>query len=140
MRLDVNRFYTGRLLTNLPDYFDNRWKKEGDELTTDIPKYVANASTSSTQRNTNFYTQGLSNITSASYAKLRDLTVNYQFGKNIAEKLSMRDLNIYGQINNLLLWTKNQNNIDPEYFDYQQGLRLDRMPVFYTFGLRASFK
>ena len=140
MRLDVNRFYTGRLLTNLPDYFDNRWKKEGDELNTDIPKYVANASTSSTQRNTNFYTQGLSNITSASYAKLRDLTVNYQFGKNIAEKLSMRDLNIYGQINNLLLWTKNQNNIDPEYFDYQQGARLDRMPVFYTFGLRASFK
>lgn len=140
MRLDVNRFYTGRLLTNIPTYFENRWKKEGDELNTDIPKYIANTSTSSTQRNTNFYTQGLSNIASASYAKLRDLTINYQFGKNIAHKLSMRDLTIYGQVNNILLWTKNRSNIDPEYYDYQQGVRLDRMPAFYTFGLRASFK
>jgi TonB-linked SusC/RagA family outer membrane protein len=140
MRLDVNRFYTGRLLTNQPTYFENRWKKEGDELTTDIPKYIANTSTSSTQRNTNFYTQGLSNITSASYAKLRDLTINYQFGKNIANKLSMKELSIYGQVNNILLWTKNQNKIDPEYYDYQLGVRLDRMPAFYTFGLRASFK
>jgi hypothetical protein len=140
MRLDVNRFYTGRLLTNQPTYFENRWKKEGDELTTDIPKYIANTSTSSTQRNTNFYTQGLSNITSASYAKLRDLTINYQFGKIIANKLSMKELSIYGQVNNILLWTKNQNKIDPEYYDYQLGVRLDRMPAFYTFGLRASFK
>jgi TonB-linked SusC/RagA family outer membrane protein len=140
MRLDVNRFYTGRLLTNLPDYFENRWKKEGDEQNTDIPKYIANSSTSTTQRNTNFYTQGLSNIASASYAKLRDLTINYQIGKKIADKLSMRDLTIYGQVNNILLWTKNRNHIDPEYFDYQQGVRLDRMPAFYTFGLRASFK
>jgi TonB-linked SusC/RagA family outer membrane protein len=140
MRLDVNRFYTGRLLTNIPTYFENRWKKEGDELNTDIPKYIANTSTSSTQRNTNFYTQGLTNIASASYAKLRDLTINYQFGKNIANKLSMRDLSIYGQVNNILLWTKNRSHIDPEYYDYQQGVRLDRMPAFYTFGLRASFK
>jgi hypothetical protein len=82
----------------------------------------------------------LSNITSASYAKLRDLTINYQFGKNIANKLSMKELSIYGQVNNILLWTKNQNKIDPEYYDYQLGVRLDRMPAFYTFGLRASFK
>jgi hypothetical protein len=52
----------------------------------------------------------------------------------------MKELSIYGQVNNILLWTKNQNKIDPEYYDYQLGVRLDRMPAFYTFGLRASFK
>lgn len=140
MRLDVNRFYTGRLINNIPANFGDRWKKEGDELTTNVPKYIANSANSTSQRSTALYTQAYSNIVDASYAKLRDLTLTYNFEKVMLGRLSMRDLSIYGQVNNVLLWTGNDANIDPEYYDLQQGIRTDRMPAFYTIGIRASFK
>lgn len=140
MRRDVNRFYTGRLTSNIPEYFVNRWKVTGDETKTDIPKYIANTATSTSSRYTNLYTNALQNIVSASYAKLRDVTLNYSFSPDLTRKLSMSSLDLYAQVNNILLWTKNKNDIDPEYYDLQQGVRTDRMPAFYTIGIRASFK
>jgi TonB-linked SusC/RagA family outer membrane protein len=139
MRRDVNRFYTGRMLNNMPVYFNDRWKVPGDEAKTDVPKYIANTATNTSTRNTAFYTSAFQNIESASYVRLRDLTLNYALPADVTKKLSMSELSIYGQVNNILLWTKNKHGIDPEYFDVQAGLRTDRMPAFYTFGVRASF-
>jgi TonB-linked SusC/RagA family outer membrane protein len=139
MRRDVNRFYTGRLINNLPTYFNDRWKVSGDETKTDVPKYIANTATNTSTRNTAFYTSAYQNIESASYLRLRDLTLNYALPADLVKKLSMSDLSVYGQVNNVLLWTKNKHGIDPEYFDVQAGLRTERMPAFYTFGIRASF-
>ncbi len=140
MRRDVNQFYTGRLTRNIPEYFTNRWKAAGDETKTDIPKYIANTATSTSSRYTSLYTNALQNIVSASYAKIRDVTLNYSFSPGLTNRLSMSSLDIYAQVNNILLWTKNKNGIDPEYYDLQQGVRTDRMPAFYTIGIRASFK
>lgn len=140
MRSDVNRFYTGRLLNNIPAYFEDRWKQPGDELVTDVPRYIANSATSTSTRNVNFYTQSTSNIVSASYAKIRDFTLSYSVGSSLLNKLSMSDLSVYGQINNIMLWTNNKLGIDPEFYDLQQGIRAERMHAFFTFGLRASFK
>ncbi|MCE2834012.1 MAG: TonB-dependent receptor [Chitinophagaceae bacterium] len=139
MRRDVNRFYTGRLINNLPTYFNDRWKVAGDETKTDVPKYIANTATNTSSRNTAFYTSAFRNIESASYLRLRDLTLNYALPSDMVKKLTMSELSVYGQVNNVLLWTKNKNGIDPEYFDVQNGLRTERMPAFYTFGIRASF-
>lgn len=140
MRRDVNQFYTGRLTRNIPEYFTNRWKVAGDETKTDIPKYIANTATSTSSRYTSLYTNALQNIVSASYAKLRDITLNYSFNKGLTQRFSMSSLDVYAQVNNILLWTKNKDGIDPEYYDLQQGVRADRMPAFYTIGIRASFK
>ncbi len=140
MRSDVNRFYTGRLTNNIPAYFENRWKAPGDELVTNVPKYIANTSLSSTQRNTILYTSAYQNIVSASYAKLRDLTLSYNFNQGLMDKLSMGELSIYGQVNNIMLWRNNDQGIDPEFYDLQNGVRNDLMPAFFTFGIRASFK
>jgi len=139
MRRDVNRFFTGRLVNNLPTYFNDRWKVAGDETRTDVPKYIANTATNTSTRNTALYTSAFRNIESASYLRLRDLTLNYGLPSDLVKKLSMSELSVYGQVNNLLLWTKNKHGIDPEYFDVQAGLRTERMPAFYTFGIRASF-
>jgi hypothetical protein len=139
MRRDVNDFYTGRLLRNYAEYFNDRWKKAGDEAITDIPGYLP-SSTSATQRMTALYTQSYYNIISASYAKLRDVTLAYSFPKRVTDKLSMMELQVYGQVNNIMLWKNNKFDIDPEYFNPQLGVRTTRMPAFYTIGLRISFK
>ena len=49
MRRDVNQMYTGRLGANIPVYFNNRWQNPGDELKTDVPKYIGNAALNSSR-------------------------------------------------------------------------------------------
>ena len=140
MRLDVNQFYTGRLNQNYPVYLLNRWKAPGDERLTDVPRYEPNTSINSSTRYVDLYTSALKNIVSAAYAKLRDFTITYNFSETAIKKMNMTNLAIYGQVNNILLWAKNKNNIDPEYHILQTGRRADRMPPFYTIGVKVAFR
>ncbi|TCC98517.1 SusC/RagA family TonB-linked outer membrane protein [Pedobacter hiemivivus] len=152
MRKDVNGFYSGRLRQNIAEYFENRWKQPGDENRTDIPAYIADGSVSGSSRSLDLYEAADINIVSASYARLRDLTLSYRVPTGF-----LRELKIYGQVNNVLLWTANNNDIDPEYYNMgqmglqvgsgssSQGLQLasmrpNRMKAFYTIGLNVSFK
>ncbi len=139
MRRDVNQFYTGRLSTNIPTYFNDRWQVAGDELKTDVPKYVGNTAQNSL-RYVNLYTQGNSNVVSASYAKLRDLTLSYQIPSKLIDKIGFADFSVYAQVNNVLLWKNNNYDIDPEYYNLGTGVRSSIMPAFYTIGFKTSFK
>jgi hypothetical protein len=139
MRRDVNQFYTGRLTTNVPNYVAERWKKPGDETTTDVPRYTGNTAQNGL-RFINLYTQANTNVVSASYAKLRDMTLTYALPKVVINKLSMSDCSVYAQLNNVMLWQNNQANIDPEFFNLNNGTRTSRMPSFYTIGIRTTFK
>lgn len=139
MRRDVNQFYTGRLTSNIPVYFNERWQVPGDERRTSMPKYIGNTAQNAL-RYTNLYTQGNTNIESASYAKLRDITLSYQVAQNLIGRFGLADLSIYGQVNNMMLWKNNDSDVDPEYYNLSAGSRTNRMPVFFTFGVRTSFK
>ncbi len=139
MRRDVNQFYTGRLSSNIPGYFNDRWQNAGDEARTDVPKYEGNTAQNGL-RYANLYTQANTNVISASYAKLRDLTVSYALPEKVLSKLSMQDGSFYVQMNNVMLWRNNKYNIDPEYYNLNTGVRNSAMPAFYTIGFRTSFK
>jgi hypothetical protein len=139
MRRDVNQYYSGRLTSNIPTYFKDRWQVQGDELITNVPKYVSNTAQNSL-RNVNFYTQGNANIESASYAKLRDITLTYQIQPKAISKLGFSDFSVYAQANNLMLWKNNNFDIDPEYYNLSAGTRTNRMPAFFTVGVKTSFK
>jgi len=139
MRRDVNQLYTGRLSSNIPVYFNDRWQNPGDELTTDVPKYIASTAQNGL-RYTNLYTLGNTNVISASYAKLRDLTVSYMIPNKVLNKLNLADGSFYVQMNNVMLWRNNSYNIDPEYYSLGTGTRNSPMPTFYTIGFRTSFK
>jgi hypothetical protein len=139
MRRDVNQYYTGRLSTNIPVYFNDRWQVAGDELKTNVPKYIGNTALNS-QRYVNLYTQGNTNIESASYAKLRDITLSYQLPQKSISRLGFNDFSIYTQVNNLMLWKNNNYDIDPEYYNLSAGTRTSKMPPFFTIGVRTSFK
>lgn len=139
MRKDVNQFYTGRLLNNIPGYFKDRWRVPGDEANTDIPAYIASSSLAA-QRMTSLYTSSLGNIVSASYAKLRDVTLTYSLPEKMTKNIFIDNFQVYGQVNNIMLWKNNNNDIDPEYYNLSSGTRLNKMPAFYTLGIRVSFK
>jgi len=139
MRDNVNMTYNNRISTNLMQNFNDRWKQAGDEATTQIPKYIPLNSTSNSQRHIELYTQAVQNIISASYIKLRDITLTYKLSKKVSNKVYMDNISLYGQLNNLLIWANNKSGIDPEFYDIRNGSRADKMPPYFTIGLKVNF-
>ncbi len=134
MRKDVNTVYTNRLyhsnvlrdgLTtgNLHSDFARRWKQPGDELTTNIPSYVSNSSLSYSRRDIQYYTYSDINVVSASYIKLRDITLGYSLPASLMNKLRTEQITLRMQLSNLMLWKANKEDIDPEFIDATTGIR-----------------
>jgi len=127
---DVNTTYTGDVFIgsqnfqsgNLNAEFANRWKQPGDENKTDIPSFVNNAATDA-RRYTNYYVFGDQNVVSASYAKIRDMTLAYQMPLNVIKRLKVQGLSFRLQMSNVMLWKANSYGIDPEFQDARYGIR-----------------
>ncbi|WP_159454159.1 SusC/RagA family TonB-linked outer membrane protein [Chitinophaga ginsengisegetis] len=147
MRRDVNTFYTGRLTGaqglfngNIRTDFENRWKKPGDEQFTSIPSYVSNENESFFRRDIQYYALGDVNVVSASYIKLRDITLAWNMPARIAQAMRLGSARVFVQTTNYMLWKANKDNIDPEYHMLAEGIRL--LPGFshaYNLGANISF-
>ncbi len=151
MRRDVNDFYTGRLNHSNISYgdafeegnvhaeFNDRWKKPGDEFITNIPSYVSSRSLSGSRRDVNYYKKADINVVSASYIKLRDITLAYSLPENFVHKFKAKDITLRLQVSNLMLWKANKYGIDPEFHNATYGIR--SMPSnqgTISFGLHVS--
>ncbi|MDD7886255.1 SusC/RagA family TonB-linked outer membrane protein [Flavivirga sp. 57AJ16] len=129
MRNDVNTFFTSRLTGgtsfsgNISTSFLNRWKEPGDEGFTDIPRYYADSYDDYINRNTQYYTLANTNVLSASYVKLRDVTLTYSLPQKVTSQLNIQGLSFSAQVSNFLLWTENDEGIDPEFHEYRYGSR-----------------
>ncbi|GGH64564.1 TonB-linked SusC/RagA family outer membrane protein [Filimonas zeae] len=147
MRKDINSFYTGRIMGNPGTFTGNlhpdllkRWQKAGDELTTDIPGYVASENPFVSTRNLDYYRYANTNVVSASYIKLRDVTLSWQFPRQLLDKAGIASASVYVQAGNFMVWRKNSLNIDPEYHDLSSGIRF--IPPYkhtYSVGLNVNF-
>ena len=151
MRKDVNRVYSNRITHaniqhdgftsgNLQADFASRWKQPGDELLTNIPSYVANTSLSDTRRDVEYYTYADVNVLSASYVKLRDITLAYSLPAALSRKLKAEQVAFRVQLSNLMLWKANKADIDPEYHHAIYGSR--SMPFnqgSVSFGINVKF-
>ncbi|MDN5287871.1 MAG: SusC/RagA family TonB-linked outer membrane protein [Mucilaginibacter sp.] len=123
MRRDVDNFYSGRLSAqaqtftteNINPEFLNRWKKPGDEATTNIPSFVANSTTSAARRNLSYYTLSDINVTSASFVKMRDITFTYSLPQSLVKKINVDGITLRAQVSNVMLWKANKYGIDPEF-------------------------
>ncbi|WP_159451644.1 SusC/RagA family TonB-linked outer membrane protein [Pedobacter africanus] len=93
--------------------FLERWKVPGDEARTDIPRYVAN-STIAASRDLNYYNLGSARILSADYLKIRDISLSYSLPQLVANKINAQSITFRVNVNNLLLWTANDLDFDPE--------------------------
>ncbi len=148
MRRDVNLFYTGRLIQSYGDFttgninadFAERWKQEGDESFTSIPSYISSSSLSSGRRDVSYYTRGDINVVSASYIKMRDITLSYKLPNAILKKLSADQITLRAQLSNIMLWKANHYGIDPEYQNATTGIRtLIANQGTFSFGLNIKF-
>jgi TonB-linked SusC/RagA family outer membrane protein len=133
MRQDVDNFYSTRLTHNasyggfasgnVHADFANRWRNPGDELNTNIPSFVANGSISSSRRDINYYTLADINVLSASYVKMRDITLTYSLPKSLLKKINADGISLRAQVSNIMLWKANKAGIDPEFQNPSSGYR-----------------
>jgi len=111
--------FTGNLYTD----FNNRWKKPGDETTTNIPAYIPNSSLSNTQRNVLYYANGDINFFDGAYIKMRDLNLSYTIPAQIAARVRAEDITFRATLSNVMLWKANHFGIDPEFQNSSTGER-----------------
>ncbi|MCD0487789.1 SusC/RagA family TonB-linked outer membrane protein [Pedobacter sp. MC2016-14] len=149
MRNDVNTFYAGRLYGQGSGAFGNihpdfllRWRQPGDEARTNIPSYIVNSATSASQRNTDYYTQGNLNVLDASYIKLRDISLQYSLPNALVKRLSVQQITLRSNLNNILLWAANDEGIDPDYYGLSNSpltrpIRPNQATI--SFGLDVRF-
>lgn len=149
MRRDLNRTYTlnrlypnGASLTgaNAHSDFAARWQKPGDEDFTDIPGWVSNATTSGSRRFVNYYLYANTNVISASYIKLRDVTLSYKLPQMLLRRVKTEGITLRVQTGNIMLWKANKFNIDPEFQNAILGIR-GQVANQHTFsvGLHVDF-
>lgn len=113
---------------------ERRWRKQGD--ITDIPRAQKDAEWN--------YIASSRWVEDASYLKLKEVSLTYQFDKNVLKKLHLGQLSLWVTGMNLLTWTK-YKGIDPE-IGIGSGISMFGVdgqntapPIRCTFGLRASF-
>ena len=138
MSVDKQRIFAGELLetnNSLHPEFLNRWQQPGDEANTNIPSYSTNPF-----RNTSIYRDANIHITSASYIKLRDISLSYVLPDAIVQKINASRVSFRLMLNNVMLWKDNDKGIDPEFHDALRGDRstpVNQSSV--TFGMHLTF-
>lgn len=124
-------FYQGTipgLIGNQPKYlYDNRWRRPGDNakfarLTT-IPR-----------ESDNIFYQSDGIYTNANFLRLNNISISYDLGKRILNKLKLRELNMYVQAQNLFVFT-NYKGSDPEVMNFGGISPLSII----TYGIKLSF-
>jgi TonB-linked SusC/RagA family outer membrane protein len=109
-RLTVGSFSDGNLYATFAD----RWKQPGDEKITNIPSFSADPNVVYNRRDLNYYNYADINVISASYVKLRDVTLSYDLAPSLFNALKLQRASVFAQTGNFLLWTKNDVGVDPE--------------------------
>jgi len=120
-----------------------RWRQPGDELKTDIPaiadiKYLSDDYTRAATLSNN-------SIINASFVRLREVQVGYNFNAKFLKSTPFKTIRIVAQMNNLYLFKKNKYGIDPEAVVGMNSIARTASiyalpePVTTTFGLNLGF-
>lgn len=120
-----------------PDFL-NRWKTAGDEAFTNVPSYVANESESYTRRDVRYYKNGDINVESASFIKLRDITLSYSLPRFLISRLRTDLISFRVQVSNIMLWKANKSGIDPEFHNAASGSRVPSTPHITDPGINTQ--
>jgi len=108
----------------------NRWKKPGDELTTNIPAFTY---PNSSDRDA-FYATSEINVLKGDHIRLGYINLSYRIFSSSRKQFPFHNLEVYGNLANLgILWRANHDKIDP---DSPRSLPLSRT---ISFGIRSNF-
>lgn len=124
--------------------YSNYWKKPGDEAHTNVPRFDA-YSNYMMPYYFPFYTMADINVLDASYAKLKDINIDYSFPKRWVNKIGLASLDIRLQLKNMLTVVANDWGVDPESVErsMEYGLESTRLgftePKTVILGIKLSF-
>lgn len=135
LRSALNYAVVEKIDPNGPDDFRNLHVTGGDSK-------MHRLSASSTNENNRLSDRY---IEDGSYLRIQNISLGYTFPKRWIQKLSLQNVKVYANLQNVYTWTK-YNGYDPEvgsmYGDaLMNGLDYGRYPSprIYTFGLNVSF-
>jgi hypothetical protein len=116
-------------------HFAERWQKPGDEAWAIYPYFAS--------WNMDMFYHPFCDIFigNASYAKLRDVTLTYNFDNNLTQKIGMSNARIYLQARNLFRITASDCDIDPERYeiDMSGGMGNSTNTGFATLPMKPEF-
>jgi TonB-linked SusC/RagA family outer membrane protein len=108
----------------------NRWRQPGDEAFTNVPSQVYPAVSS----RDNFYSGSETLVLKGDHVRLQYINLDYRVNAKVLERIFIKKLNLYANINNLgIIWKATKENIDPEY---REGILPNKTIVF---GIKAGF-
>ncbi|WP_161964289.1 SusC/RagA family TonB-linked outer membrane protein [Chitinophaga flava] len=133
----ANRAYFGG---NLRTDFLDRWQKPGDEAFTNVPSYVSSPAIDYNRRNMDYFNYADINVVSASYIKLRDISLSYELQPALVKSLRLQRASVFAQASNFMIWKANHYGIDPEY-NADPSVGSSFVPLSkhsYSLGLRVT--
>ena len=128
-------------LTAMPKEFKNRWMVPGDEQYTDIP-VIASSRQNRNDTNLNYaynaYNYSTARVAKGDFIRMKELSVGYDFPRNLIAKVGLQTLGLKLQATNLFLLyaDKKLNGQDPE-FTNSGGVAVP-MPKQFTMTLRLG--
>lgn len=147
-KVRLNPIYSDRYddLTVFTKEFTNRWINPGDETRTNIPviadqRLIANydAQSKDLARAYNAYNFSDERIADGSFVRLKNVSLSYEFPKDLKKKLGVSTFTLKGvSTNPLLIYSdKKLNGQDPEF--YRSGGVSLPITSQYTFVINVSF-
>lgn len=127
--------------TNVNRDILNRWQQPGDERRANVTPAFTGYSLDATTVRHPWYAADV-HVIKGDYVKLRDLSLAYNFDKQLIGKWGLSNLALILQVQNLLTWHANNEGIDPEAlgtFGYGWGQRGIPNPTTWSIGLSAKF-
>lgn len=133
MRLSTSRM---DMYPRITSDIANRWQQPGDEAVTNVPRTYDSANVSAIW--TDYYQKSDIWTDDASFLRLRSVTLNYRLPNNFINKV-FSDANLTFQANNFLLWSANQQGLDPDYVTLSTGAIGFPPLKNYVFSLNLKF-
>lgn len=128
-------------LTSMPKEFQNRWAVPGDENITTVPVIASvrqNKNNSNLSVAYNSYNYSTERIADGDFARMKEVSLAYEFPKEMINKWNLAKLSLKLQATNLFLLyaDKKLNGQDPEFFN--TGGVAAPVPKQFTLTLRLG--
>ncbi len=112
--------------------YTKRWQKPGDELITNVP---SSPSLPLDPARDSFYASSSTLVTNGDFIRLQDISLSYDFSKNVLKATPFKRFQIYCYLNNIgILWRANKEGLDPDLFSTSLPI-----PRTISFGIKTQF-
>lgn len=117
----------------------NRWRKPGDEASTNVPGLIFGANTNF-YASVNRYIESDLLVRSRSNIKLQQVMLSYNIPAALLGKVAMKSMTVSAVARNLgMIWAANKEKLDPDYL-YKTGNNYQLPPLTnYSFRVALSF-